>query len=237
MSRILITANWRTGSNLLVSIFTDRGYYEFNEWYSLTGIYITKNLPGLPHEVSILDTSNKYLENLVTQLSNVTLKLNMMFFELPNQKVLDLFDTKILLYRSNFYKMILSRYVAEHRLHWGSIDINEIQPLYHERIDPVKFLDFINQDLTIHENYIKKYDSSNIDYVVNYEDDLLPYIKHNPSKMIPSNNYFIQNESELKNLVSQYQSRIERIVDFFREQKMNKNKIQFSEYIKFILNK
>lgn len=236
MSKILIFAYWRTGSNLLTSIFTQRGYFDFNEFYSLTGIHQMMKFRNEGQSNNLLEHSNSYLVNLINQTSGCTLKINYPHIEAMNKQVFDRFSHRILLWRSDFYAMSVSKVVAEHRRHWQTTDPEFIQPEFRSEIDPIKFEKSLLSDMASIQKYIdNQYNPNDVDFVVNYERDLIPYIKQNPSAMIPSNNYTVLNEDELKRVYSKYESAFTRFNDFFEQQRTIKNTREFSNYIEMIL--
>ena len=234
---ILVYGNWRTGTNLLIDIFMNMGFFDFNEYYSLTG---AGKLYALSADAWAVKESNDYLLTMLApprdRLS--ILKVNFPHVRFPSSEVLSKFDTKILIYRADFLQTVLSRIVAEDRLSWHNIG-GVGQPPYSKSIDintvSVGIMSLHRQT----EKFMDNRHSLNINHVVNYESDLIPYIKLNGSRHYPSDNYSILNLEEIEDWYenSPLKKTSTTFKEHFDDLKIKTNTNTFTEFVETIKNK
>lgn len=228
----LIYGNWRTGSNLLLGIFFDMGFFDFREYYTLTGIM------NNPTQDRINDT-NRYLSSLLDQTrTNSVIKIAFSQRLAVTDKVLNRFDTKIVLYRRNILQSAISRIVAIERKSFIN-DRDVAQPHLSKRIEIVEISRTLNKILFENNTFIAECMPEEISHVVNYETDLVPYFQHNPTLYRPSDNYTIVNRDELTEWYNQsdYAKHFDLINSYYDNLKSKVNTTDFSDYIDSIKQK
>lgn len=210
---VLVYGEWRTGTNLLLSMFRKRGYLDLNEFYSC---------------ISDVDVINEKLLDILCQkvLTKCTVKVMFPQIDHVEPNITDMFTKKILVYRRDIFSTIISRIVAETRKSWYRSTYIPEQPEFNKKIAKQEFVAVANSVISDYVTFINEgYSKINIDHVVNYEDDLVPYTKQNPTDSLPTGNYTIDNLEELRKFFEEtYSKKVLMINQFFDTVRQETNK-------------
>lgn len=219
---VLVYGIWRTGTNLLLSMFRNREYIDLNEFFSL--------LSDTPEKIEIL---NGKLFDILCQehLQKSTTKIMLHQVNYLEERNHKFFTRRFLVYRRDIFASIISKLIAEARLNWYRSTYVPNQPPFNDSIPKEIFLETAEEIMFILKTFIKSgYQKITVDHVINYEDDLVPYANRNPTDSLPSSNYTVTNIEELKELFEySYSAEIKLINDFFDRIKRETNKIKFEE--------
>lgn len=217
---VLVYGIWRTGTNLLMSIFREHGYLDLNEWFS-----------NLVKDQETISVANFKLSNILCQqnLQKCTVKLLLHHIHHMDEKNKNFFTRKFLVYRRDIFSSIISKIIAENRSNWYRSTYNPEQPEFTADISIETFMRYADEYLFILTNFVKSGNSKvSIDYVINYEDDLIPYAKNNPTDSLPSINYAVTNKEELQELfVRNYSAEVKLVNDFFDTLRKEINNVEF----------
>jgi len=230
--KIILYGQWRTGTNPLIDIFTDMGFYNFEEYYSRTGIAH----PDLVHpRKDAREESNLYLHSLLKQrqVDNCIIKINFQHTTMPTYSVENMFDVKMVLYRKDFLQTAISQLVAEDRRSWINYGF---QIPYKKSIDLTEIEKRLIGILTDIDIFVKSIDIAKINQVVNYEEDLVPYIKIVGSRHRVSANYQIENIQEIREWYnnSELFEKFGKLITYFDTLKSKINTVEFSEFVETI---
>jgi hypothetical protein len=222
---VLVYGEWRTGTNLLLSMFKRRGYLDLNDCFSR----LDEENPRLVGVV------NEKLFAILCQdvLKKCTMKVMLSQIGVVADKNNDLFTKRVLIYRRDIFSSIISRVVAETRLNWYRSTYEPEQPEFNDNIPEEKFLQVAQKVLLHYQTFITKgRQQITLDHVVNYEDDLVPFANNNPTDSLPTANYTVCNLEELKTLfVAKYSDEVHNINQFFDNLKKETNKTDFEHFI------
>jgi len=221
---VLVYGEWRTGTNLLMSIFKKQGYLDLNDFYS--------RLDDNPQQVEIV---NDKLFGILCQevLNKCAMKVMLPQIEFVTDKNNAFFTKRVLLYRRDIFSSIISRVIAETRLSWYRATARPEQPEFNNMITEQNFLDVAENVLTHYKTFISTgRHKIKLDHVVNYEDDLVPFTNNNPTDCLPTANYIVSNLDELKYLFdSKYSVEADDINQFFDTLRKKTNKVDFEQFI------
>lgn len=217
---VLVYGIWRTGTNLLMSIFREHGYLDLNEFYS-----------KLVDDERILEIVNFKLSNILCQknLQKCTVKLLLHHVHHMDDLNKNFFTRKFLVYRRDIFSSIISKIIAENRSNWYRSTYEPEQPEFFADISKETFLEYAEEYIFILTNFVKSgYAKIDVDYVINYEEDLIPYVENNPTDSLPSINYNVNNKQELRELFEYiYSSEVKMINDFFDRIRIETNQVEF----------
>lgn len=201
---VLLYSQWRSGSNLFCSIFVEKlNYYYLDDYFSqlsfdkiLGDISLDENIRALVKS-SHNYVLNDYLKQIINKLGiyNTLLKVMPTDLCMIDYELLRYFPVKIFLYRKNIFELIVSFAVAKTtNAFWY---IKELEP-FNGKIDETLFRKLCYNVL---ENYklLFKY-NPHVDYTFEYEQDLLPYIKENPTTFKKQSAYTIHNKDNLNEI-------------------------------------
>ena len=215
---VLVYGEWRTGTNLLLSMFRGRGYLDLNEFYSC---------------INDVDVINEKLLDILLQkvLEKCTVKVMFPQIQYVDPKIDEMFTRKILVYRRDIFSTIISRIVAESRRSWYRSTYVPEQPEFNKNISNQQFTAMSNSVVSDYITFINEgYSKIQIDHVVNYEDDLVPYANQNPTDSLPTGNYTIDNLEELRKFFEQnYSNKVRMINQFFDSVRQEINKHEFDK--------
>lgn len=230
---VMIYGNWRTGTNLLLGIFEDLNFFSFAEYYTTTGTMDN------PTEIR-LGNSNKYLVSLILQLKNHNCVIKVPFAQRKavNDRISNIFETKIVIYRKNILQSAISRIIALKRKSFVHTD-DLIQTEFNDRIEIDELSSVLNKILSENNLFINNLTHQKINHVVNYEDDLVPYFKYNRTIYKKSDNYTITNHDELIEWYNQsdYTKHFNLVNSYYDNLKSTVNTADFSDYINSIKTK
>ena len=221
---VLVYGEWRTGTNLLVSMFKKQGYLDLNEYYS--------RLTDNPRQVEIV---NDKLFGILCQevLNKCVMKVMLPQIKFVADKNTALFTKRVLLYRRDIFSSIISKVIAKSRHNWYRTTYEPEQPQFNDIITEQNFLQTANNTIRRYQTFISR-DRHKIalDHVVNYEDDLVPFVSINPTESLPSANYTVTNLENLKTLFdAKYSAEVSDINQFFDNLRKETNKIDFEHFI------
>jgi|688.fasta_scaffold146477_3 hypothetical protein len=219
---VLVYGEWRTGTNLLLSMFRQRGYLDLNEFYSRFE----------PRQAEIL---NDKLYDILCQevLKKCTMKVMLSQIGVVADKNTDFFTKRVLVYRRDIFSSIISRVVAETRLSWYRSTYAPEQPEFNSILTVYNFLQVAEDVISHYKTFIStgRHEIS-LDYVVNYEDDLVPVASNNPTDSLPTANYTVRNLEQLKTLFdAKYSYDVSNINQFFDNLRKETNKGDFEQFI------
>lgn len=221
---VLVYGEWRTGTNLLISIFKKQGYLDLNDFYS--------RLTDDPQQVEIV---NDKLFGILCQevLNKCAMKVMLPQIKFVTDKNNAFFTKRVLLYRRDIFSSIISRVIAEARQSWYRSTVRPEQPEFNDMITEQNFLDVAENVLTHYQTFISTGRQKIIlDHVVNYEDDLVPFVNNNPTDCLPTANYTVSNLDELKYLFdTKYSTEVHIINQFFDNLRKETNKVDFEQFI------
>ena len=120
------------------------------------------------------------------------------------------FDFNFLIHRVDFKQVIISKIIAENRQSWTN-DGQSHQPKFDYVISTDLFDSNIESFIDVYRNYLDL--KTRIDCVVDYDVDLVPYIKDNPSYLLKSDNYTVRNMDEIGETYRKYLPAIKSICD------------------------
>ncbi len=235
-TNIIIYSYWRTGSNLLASIFqVYHNYFYLNDWHvpiiqrpADAGLIAPGGL------VPYSNITNDYLYTLLsTDYNHTVLKVNLPHIEYIDTKIKSQVMHNLFLYRSNFFEVGISKCVAEKRKIWAARHDDPTELVFSGRIDPALFREEITRLVDAFRSFLNKI--PRVNYVVNYETDLVPYIRENPTyfKKIPT--YDISNIDELTSLFeNEFSSQVNTLVNTMDMLRGSINRVPFAEKIKQI---
>lgn len=217
---VLVYGMWRTGTNLLMSIFKKYGYLDLNEFFSL--------LSDNEEKIAIL---NSKLFDILCQdnLNKCTVKLILYQTNYIDDTNKNMFSKKFLVYRRDIFSSIISKVLAETRLNWYRSTYQPEQPKFFGEISKETLMDYADPYIFMLMNFIKSGHSKiNFDYIINYEDDLIPYVAKNPTDSLPSSNYTITNLQELRELFDySFCAEVKQINEFFDNLRKETNTVEF----------
>lgn len=223
---VLVYGEWRTGTNLLLSMFRSRGYLDLNEFYS----------EWAEESSQKAEIVNKKLYSILCQqvLTKCTMKVMLPQIELVTDENTAFFTKRVLLYRRDIFSTIISRVIADVRLNWyRTIHLPE-QPEFNGIITEQNFLEVAENVLSHYQTFIHTgRHKITLDHVVNYEDDLVPFANNNPTDSLPTANYIVSNLEQLKTVFdTKYSSQVYDINQFFDTLRKETNKVDFEQFIK-----
>jgi hypothetical protein len=219
---VLVYGEWRTGTNLLLSLFRKRGYLDLNEFYSRWA-------------ESRLELVNDKLFDILCQevLNKCAMKVLLSQIGVVADKNNNFFTKRVLIYRRDIFSSIISRAVAETRLSWYRSTYAPEQPQFNDIIDEKKFLWVAEDAISHYKTFISTgRHQITLDHVINYEDDLVPFADKNPTDSLPTANYTVTNLEQLKNLFdTKYSAEVHNINQFFDTLRKETNKTDFENFI------
>lgn len=219
---VLVYGEWRTGTNLLLSMFRSRGYFDLNEFYSRFE----------PRQAEIL---NDKLFDILCQkvLSKCTMKVMLSQIGVVADKNNDFFTKRVLVYRRDIFSSIISRVVAESRQSWYRSTYAPEQPQFNGTVTEYNFLQVAEDVISHYQTFISTgRHEITLDHVVNYEDDLVPFASNNPTDSLPTANYTVSNLEQLKTLFdTKHSNNVRNINQFFDTLKKETNKVDFEQFI------
>ncbi len=222
---VLVYGIWRTGTNLLLSMFRNREYIDLNEFFSL--------LSDTPEQIEIL---NGKLFDILCQepLQKCTTKIMLHQVNYLEDRNQNFFTRRFLVYRRDIFASIISKLVAEARLNWYRSTYIPEQPKFNDTIPTEIFLESAEEIMFILRTFINNgYSKITFDHIINYEDDLVPFARKNPTDSLPSSNYTVTNLEELRELFEySYSTEIKLVNDFFDRIRTETNKVEFEELFK-----
>lgn len=221
---VLVYGEWRTGTNLLLSMFKYRGYLDLNEVFS--------RLEDYPH---LVEDANDKLYAIISQevLNKCTMKVMLSQIGIVADKNNDFFTKRILVYRRDIFSSIISRVIAETRLSWYRSIYEPEQPEFNHSITEERFFHVAEDVISHYQTFISNdRHKITLDHVVNYEDDLVPFANKNPTDSLPTDNYTVSNLEQLKTLFdAKYLDEVGSINQFFDALRKETNKIDFAQLI------
>ena len=221
---VLVYGEWRTGTNLLVSMFKKQGYLDLYEYYS--------HLTDTPRQVEIV---NDKLFGILCQevLNKCVMKVMLPQIKFVADKNTALFTKRVLLYRRDIFSSIISKVIAEARLSWYRSTHLPEQPEFNRIITEKDFLYVAETTLRHYRTFISTgWHKITLDHVVNYEDDLVPFANNNPTDSLPTANYTVSNLEQLKTLFyAKYSAEVHIINQFFDNLRKETNKVDFEQFI------
>jgi hypothetical protein len=221
---VLVYGEWRTGTNLLLSMFRSRGYLDLNEFYS-----------QLTEEPRMVEIVNNKLFDILCQkvLDKCTLKVMLPQIGIVADKNSDFFTKRVLVYRRDIFSSIISRVVAESRQSWYRSTYAPKQPQFNGIITKQNFLQVAEDVITHYQTFIStNRHEITLDHVVNYEDDLVPFASNNPTDSLPTANYVVSNLEQLKTLFdAKYSVEVYKINQFFDTLRKETNTVDFKQFI------
>ncbi len=231
--KVAVYGYWRSGTNLLLSLFETMGFTNFEEFYEI--LAINKSNTQL-----LIDRHNAYLVARMNQWKNnkSIIKIMLTHTQYVSDPVKEICTDNVFIFRRNVFNLVTSKIIAETRKSWLAFN-KHMQPLFDQPIDAELFkkeLDLVLRDFT---QFSKTYKNLNINYVVEYEKDLVPYVKRNPESTAhtESSNYVVQNKDELSDIyINQYSDEFNRVFASFDYLKMKTNKFDFDTFLKTLFN-
>lgn len=217
---IAVFCYWRTGSNLLGDFMISNGFTNHSEFFSDVVAPICENKLLPPELIKFqIEKANQYYKGTLLE-HQANLKTIVKFIhphtKYVSKEVFGAISTKILLYRENFFNLILSKFVASSRNSWARTIWNPDQPEFNG-IYPESM--FIEDAKTVLDHFMEFVNSHEYtyDYVVNYENDLVPFVKERGANFLVSAGYNITNIMDIQSLYSEkFEDKFNLIVEFFR---------------------
>jgi hypothetical protein len=221
---VLVYGEWRTGTNLLLSMFKKQGYLDLNEYYS--------QLSDYPELIELI---NNKLYSILCQrvLTKCTMKVMLSQIGVVADRNTDFFTKRVLIYRRDIFSSIISRVIAKSRHNWYRTTYEPEQPQFNDIITEQNFLQTADDTIRRYQTFISRdRHKITLDHVVNYEDDLVPFASNNPTDSLPSANYTVTNLENLKTLFdAKYSAEVYDINQFFDNLRKETNKIDFEQFI------
>lgn len=222
---VLVYGEWRTGTNLLMSMFRSRGYLDLNEFYS----------EWAEESSQKVEIVNKKLYSILCQqvLTKCTMKVMLPQIEFVTDEINAFFAKRVLVYRRDIFSSIISRVIAANRLNWYRSTYAPEQPQFDNIITQRNFLLAVEDTMFRYREFISSgRHKITLDHVINYEDDLVPFASNNPTDSLPSTNYTVRNLEELKTLFDgKYSVEVQKINEYFDTLRKETNKVDFEQFI------
>lgn len=236
MNNILIYSHWRSGSNLLSTIFKDIGYVFLDDFHQQTRIHkileslvINNLINWLQFEDFLIEYDkilNNYISKCISSNSKITLKVMINDVNKINKNLQNNFFHKIFLFREDMFRVLTSYAVASKRNVWTYHTENE---QFIDNIDPKKFEQRCIDSLQYFYTFMAI--NPELTYVCEYQKDLVPFVSKYQVSLQKQKDFQITNIDQIHEIYNRiFHPHSERIIDFCYK-KRQRNSMKFEEYI------
>ena len=220
---------WRTGSNLFIDILQNKDFFNFDEYFGHVLGHVNPLIEDDQRQFLKTQLNNFY--RLMISTNKVERSVVKVMF--PHVDFIDDATDKqvhhrVLIHRSDFKQTIVSKIIAQQRGSWRSYVGYPDQPLYDSSINIKTFKDELTTYINEYNHFLNR--KIDIDVIVDYDLDLVPYVDKQGTKMLKSNNYTIKNIDKIDEIYSKYESSVNSICE--RVLTIRDKKIKLSEFVK-----